>query len=490
MRIAIIAALAAAVGLSGCRAARDFDTTPAGAGPSAMLDDTTVGRSRCSEGLVDTSPFVVEWDATDLSTFEALASRDLVFVRYADCAIELLRGCADGGIPGRYGRYRDPVFTSGTVEGFVMNDEDELWARLPLGAARFGSTVRVGRSLELRYHVSGVVQATRDAVGRSALGDNPRCAGATHFVSAYNLGAFELLSHKEARAGAEAGVEGSAGIGARTASESSNLKQGGNLTSCETQAQRQCRVPIRLELRPIDEAAAAPAGEGPAAAVFAPPRDPPPPHDDSPAARAYELRRSAAAKEKAGDGRGCLDDLERARGLEDTRQSRRAALWLEAQCRMRAGMCDEGRELMREYLASADAGRKSTDEQIALTVDNMARIKCPVSMQEDLEGMVSALMARIQESRDRSDAAGCVAAGGEAEKLFAGVDRANVRQRNSVAGVVMMTATCLAHLDRCDDARDWWFRYYDLAFSGTMPDDEVRTAAEMTFSNLPACKGR
>jgi len=491
MRSTITIVMAALLAGPACRAVRDFDTTPAGAGPSRMLDGTAVGRSRCSEGLIDTSPFVVEWDATDLATFEAHASRDLMFVRYADCAIELLRGCSDGGIPGRYGRYREPVFTSGTVESFSMKDEDELWAKLPLGAARFGAAVRVGQSLELRYHVSGVVQATRDSVIRAAVADNQRCAGATHFVSAYNLGAFELLSHKGAAAGAEVGVQGAAGIGGRTSSESSNLKQGGSLESCETQAQRGCRVPIRLVLQPIDDTPAAAGGPDVAGVPgILPPYDQPPPYDDSPAARAYKLRQSAAAKERAGDGQGCLDDLERARALDDTPQSRRASMWLEAQCRMRAGRCDEGRALMREYLASVDADRRTTDRQIDLAVDNLARIKCPVSMQEDLAGMVSALMVRIQESQNRSDPAGCTAAADEAKIIFEGVDRANVQQRNSVAGVVMMAATCLAHLDRCDQARKLWFDYYDLAFTGTMPDNEVKAAAEMTFINLPACKGR
>jgi hypothetical protein len=489
MRIAFVTAMIVAA-LAGCKATRDFDTTPAGSGPNKMLDDTAVGRGRCSGGQIDTSPFVVEWDATDLSTFEAHASRDLVLVRYADCAIELLRGCSDGGIPGRYGRYREPVFTSGTVESFAMKDEDELWARLPLGAARFGAAVKVGQSLELRYHVSGVVQATRDAVGRAAIADNPRCAGATHFVSAYNLGAFELLSHKGARGGAEAGVQGSVGVGGTTSSESSNLKHGGSLESCETQAQRACRVPIRLVLQPIDEAAPEPSGPGLAGAGLAPPYDPPPPWEDSPTSRAYQLRQSATAKEAAGDGRGCLDDLERARALEDTPQSRRSSLWLEAQCRMRAGQCGEGQKLLREYLAGIDSGRKSTDEQIDLTVDSTARGKCPVAQQQDLAGMASALMVRIQESQNRSDAAGCVAAGGEAEKIFAGVDRTNVQQRNTVAAVVMMAATCLAQLDRCGEARTWWFRYYDLAFTGTMPANEIKAAAEMTFANLPRCKGK
>ena len=61
-----------------------------------MLDDTAVGKHRCDSGS-DPSPFVVEWDATDLATFEGSAARDLVFVKYHGCELELMRGCSDSG---------------------------------------------------------------------------------------------------------------------------------------------------------------------------------------------------------------------------------------------------------------------------------------------------------------------------------------------------------------------------------------------------------
>jgi hypothetical protein len=351
--------------------------------------------------------------------------------------------------------------------------------------------VEVGETLELRYYVSGAVSSTRNYVERSAIADNPRCAGATHFVSAYNLGAFELLAHKGASGSVEVGVRGGAGVGGGTSSESSNLKHGGSIESCDTQAQRQCRVPIRLVLQPIDEAAQTMNGPGaPAGGWPAPPVEAPPAYDDTPSAKAYKLRRSAEQKEQAGDGPGCLEDLERARALEDTEQSRRSASYIGAMCMMRAGQCDEGKKLLREYLANEDRQRRVTDAQIDLTVDSMARGKCPVSQQKDMGGKATALLVRVQEAQNRSDPAGCVAAAKEARELFKKVDRTNVQERNTVASVIMMAAGCLAALERCDEARTWWFDYYDAAFSGTMPKAEVESAAAQTFAVQPACKGK
>ncbi|MDD5309212.1 MAG: hypothetical protein PHU25_18010 [Deltaproteobacteria bacterium] len=488
-RMTGLAALGAALAFAGCQAVQHTDTTPAGAGPNQMLNDTAVGQNRCDAGKITSSPFVVEWDATDLSTFEAKASRDLVFVRYEGCKIDLLYGCSDNGIPGRYGRYQDPTFTSGTVESFTMKNEDELFAKLPLGAARFGGSVKTGEALELRYYVSGAVNSTRNYVERKAIADNPRCAGATHFVSAYNLGAFELLAHKGLSGEAGVDIQG-AGGGAKTTSDSSNLKQGGSLESCETQAQRQCRVPIRLVLQPVDESAQNLDKGSPAAAPIAAPIDPPPPAEDTPWAKAYKLRQSAAQKEQAGDGRGCLDDLERARKLEDTEQSRRTSLYTGALCSMRAGKCDEGRKMFREYLKNEDKQHKMTDNQITVSVDTLAKSKCPVAQQKDMSGKAQALMVQLQEAQGRSDPQGCIAAGKEAEKIVRTARSASVQEKNTMNAVAMMTAQCLAQLERCKDAREWWDRYYDLQFTGTMPAAEVKSAAAQTFATFPQCKGK
>jgi hypothetical protein len=471
--------------LLGCRATRNLDDNPAGAGPNKLLDKTAVGKNRCEGGGGNYSPFVVEWDATDLSSFEAKASRDLVFVRYADCQIEMLYGCSDSGIPGKYGRYAEPTFTSGTVEGFTMKNEDELYAKLPLGAAQFAGNVKIGETLALKYFVSGSVQATRDDVYRTSLKDNPRCQQATHFVSAFNLGAFRLEAYKGQKGEVKVGLQ-EAGGGAKTTSESDNLKEAGKLDSCETQAQRQCRVPIRLVLNPIAEGEAPQASPVATTAIQTAPAQP---YEDTPSARAYKLRTAAGEKEGAGDGVGCLADIERARGLDDSDQSRRSTMYLEAQCMMRAGRCDEGKALMRDFLKSIDDKRKKTDAEIERSVSAEAKLKCPVSMQADVESKMHNIYAQISQAQEKSDWSTCAQLAKDSEALLKQVDKKDVQKRNTVTGGMMMAANCLATLERCDEAKKLWLRYYDLTWPDMKPADRKSTA-EQTFSTMPACKGK
>ena len=476
----------------GCAATRNLDDTPAGSGPNKMLDDTAIGQNRCDEGKVTQQPFVVEWDATDLSTFEAKASRDLVFVKYQGCEMELMYGCSDNGIPGRYGTYADPTFTSGTVESFDMKNEDEVWAKLPLGAAQFGGKVTVGETLRLTYFVSGVVSSTRNYVEKSTLAGNPRCAEATHFVSAYNLGAFELGTYKGRKGDATVGVKDMGG-GAKTTNESSNLKQGGSLTSCEEQSQRQCRVPIRLVLQPLDDnevALDAPApGAAPAAAAAIPATALTPPPQDSKFMKAYKLRQAAQEKERAGDGAGCLADLDRADKIDKSGgdRNRLAAQYIRAQCEMRAGKCDKGKATMSDYLKAVDEKHRQTDTQIAQAVNTFAMMKCPLSDQGTVAQKVTRIANEIGAAQQARSAPKCEAMAQEADKLFKGLsaaERKDVSTKSNVAGLMMRASACLVQMQQCDKAKTWWDRYYEAAFTGVISPQELESAREQVWATM------
>jgi hypothetical protein len=472
----------------GCKAVRNLDNQPAGAGPNAMLDDTAVGKSRCDEGKVTQRPFVVEWDATDLSTFEAKASRDLVFVKYEGCQLEMIYGCSDNSIPGRYGRYQEPVFTSGTVESFQMRDQDELWAKLPLGAAQFGGNVEIGQALELIYFVSGVVTASQNTVHESVFGGgNPACAEATHFVSAFNLGAFELHAYEGAKGQVDVGFK-NAGGGAKTSSESANLKQGGSLESCESQTQRQCRVPIRIVLQQIGRGE--PAGHGDEGMVAPPAPVQPTPYQDTPEAKVRALRDSAGKRQQDGDALGCLADLERADKMDPSGGKTSGVLYTRAMCTMGSGKCEEGKKMLREYLASIDTKRKTNDKKLDAQVKATASYACPVDMQGSLEDKVTRIAVEIGTAQEKGDAPSCVRMGQTAEKLIKKNQKrlaTDVSMRNNLAGLLMRTSSCLDGLEECKQARDWYFRYYDAAFSSTMSAADVKAAAEQTWAYMPNC---
>jgi hypothetical protein len=339
---------------------------PSAAEPTnKLMDRTTAGSNRCIVTKSHTRPFVIEWDATDLASFEAKAAHDVVFVRYAGCNLTVL-DCSDSSLRGQLGAYRSPEWTSGTVEGFDMSTEQELYAQLPLGAAALAGRIESGEALRLRYFVSGVASATRDAVYRDDL--PKRCAGATHFVQAYNLGAFELATSARTKVGASAGISGFGG-GATDAKQIGVLKRGGELSSCRDEAARatrRCQVPIRITLREVEDGAAPAAREKPAGTGGG----------MTALLEAGKIRNAAQRKLLDGDGTGCLRDLERAGEIDPDPEHIEIVAQLHAQCTMRSGKCDAGKELLRAYYRRF-WGKGGTPQAIDSAVTSQANAHCP-----------------------------------------------------------------------------------------------------------------
>ena len=138
--------------------------------------------------------------------------------------------------------------------------------------------------------------------------------------------------------------------------------------------------------------------------------------------------------------------------------------------------------MMRDYLAGIDEKRKQTDKQLDAQVDSMAKSTCTLAEQGDLTSKTTRIYTAIAEAKGRGDAEGCIAMAREGERLVGSVSPKHVNDFNSAAGTVGQAAMCLIQLERCQDARTWWFRYYDLAFSHSMAAADVRDAAEQTFA--------
>src|SRR5512140_1555957 len=68
-------------------------------GQSTLMDQTFAGQNACNPKN-HLRPFVVEWDATDMSNLEALAAGDVVVVRYEGCQLTVLDGCRDDSVRG------------------------------------------------------------------------------------------------------------------------------------------------------------------------------------------------------------------------------------------------------------------------------------------------------------------------------------------------------------------------------------------------------
>jgi len=449
-------------------------------GRAGMLSQTAVAQKCEDAAKGHDRPFVVEWDATDLASFEAKAARDTMFVKYEGCSLDVLYGCSDPNKAGWLGAYGAPQFTSGTVQGFDMKNEGELYAKLPLGAASLSAKVVAGEMLHLKYFVSGVATSSRDAIYRADLDAIAACAGATHFVWAYNLGAFELGSAEDDAEEGKASV-GIAGAGGRRTHESSSLANGGSLASCSTNDQRACRVPIRLSLRPItagENPAKGPRGPGEqtfvvggAKATAAQAADKSF-FDTTPAGQATKMVEEATKKDAAGDGAACVDLLDKALGLDGSRAAQVG--WTHATCQMKAGRCEAGKKEFRQVLAARDPERKRTDADLDAEIQRQANNHCPSSTATTPGDFVVRASHEMTAAAAAKDGARCRSLFDAIEKKTAQLDR--TRREDMVAygpGTMAMDqgATCVAEAEGCDKGLDLYKKVYRIQLRG-----DVKTA--------------
>jgi hypothetical protein len=287
-------------------------TTPAGALAQPPAFEPK-GQSKCAITKSQARPLIVEWPSADRGELEDRARRGLVAVRYVGCEMQIVPACR---VPGSYAysalsRKRDRV---------LMKDADDLYANIPVGAAKLeGKLAKLGE-LSVNMTIVGRYNADRDHVAEEELAGD--CADATHVITALTAGAFEFLAGAEAEVGAGVDV-GGAGVGARSRATRETLSQDGDEKACEQATDEDkkpptgCRALLRIEVAPIartTRARAVPARtpEAPAPEIEAPPPAAPPPAAAPPAAKA----------DKDGDGIAnnvdlCPFDPEDKDGFED-----------------------------------------------------------------------------------------------------------------------------------------------------------------------------
>lgn len=441
-----------------------------------MLSQTAIAK-RCEEAKEGHDrPFVVEWDATDLASFEAAARQRTMFVKYEGCSLKVLYECRDPNIVARFGAYGQPELTSGGVQGFDVKNQGELYAKLPLGAATLSGRLEEGESLHLKYFVSGVATNTRETIYRGELTSAAGCEGATHFVWGYNLGAFELDTTSKTKAEAEGSMAGIGAAGAKGSRESESVGRGGEIASCTTQDQRGCRVPIRLALRPVR------AGENPLdrpAAMAGMPSGGGSPA--LPAGMQESIDAAQAAREsiqeairllnEAHDGAGCLKLLDKAQALDPRSAEDRGLRYTYPRCLMRAGRCDEGTKRERELLASEDSKRIKTDEKLDAEARNKSNSECPASTAKNSIDFALRAGHELGEAAVAKNPQQCKVG---FDKLFGKLKAADAEYKTmrnehkgaevqAPSGVVSTLAAgvkCIAEGTSCKDALPYHIRHY------------------------------
>lgn len=223
--------------------------------------------SRCQVGAGAQNPLVTEWDASQKARLEGLLGVQPVLVRYTGCKLEIVEQCQPSG---GYSWTRTTLST----DAVEIRSEDELYAKLPVGAAKLSGELSKRGQLSIRTRVAGQLRLTNPV---SDLPASAACASATHVVSAVSLGAFQLLDRSSEHLAGSVGTEG-AELGASTNESVRVLRSAGDDSACtnatKEAADPNCASPLQLFLTPIEREDPAKQSAGPnAVQITFPARD-------------------------------------------------------------------------------------------------------------------------------------------------------------------------------------------------------------------------
>ena len=385
-------------------------------GPRRLGPEPVDGSNVCRQNACNPDnhkrPFIIEWDATDRSSFEAQAASDVIFVKYEGCQLTVLDECRNESIRGEKGAYMPPEWTSGALETIDIKTEGELVAKLPLGVATLGGRVAGGEAFHMEYYVAGTRNATRDAVYRNELADNPGCEGATHFVHGYNLGAFALGSAENIEVSAGGSAYGFGAEGKASKSKSAE-KKGGDLAVCKaddaTEVQ-DCQTPIRLSLRSIRD------GDNPDEAAKAAPDNNASLNAAGQIAAKLEMGEDARAhfeaaqrKFNARDGNGCIKELNAYDKLDPKHKStdpNQALAYYRASCLMLAGKCSAGKKMMRKVVEKGPTANMTGPEGVDRAVQQSLNTFCQGSL-PPRDDLLRSIQALAMASTQKKSAAFC-----------------------------------------------------------------------------------
>lgn len=206
-----------------------------------MSDD----EAKCRAAALRESPLVTEWSAAEKASLQARLREGALAVEYTGCSMRPILGCR---LRGSY-QWQQTTLSSDTVD---IRSEDELFAKLPLGA--FGLEGELARSghLQVRTMVSG--QFTLAGSAASDVPDYGDCAQATHLLTGVSIGSFKLHSGDSIEAGAEVMIAERGG-GAKTSSSEAVLREAGTFESCQESTLEAphigCSSPIQAFLQPL-----------------------------------------------------------------------------------------------------------------------------------------------------------------------------------------------------------------------------------------------
>ncbi len=207
------------------------------------------GLAKCSVAASHSNPLVTEWPASEKANLEARLREGPVVVQYSGCSLRLLSECRPP--KGKY-VWKRTTLASDVID---IRSEDELFAKLPLGAASLEAQLRDSGRLAVQTTVAG--QMSLEGLGTAEVPRDEACEGATHLVASVAMGAFKLKAGGELAASGGVGTP-VVGAGAKTASSELVVKEAGDPARCaeasSTAPSDACATPVQLFMWPLPKA--------------------------------------------------------------------------------------------------------------------------------------------------------------------------------------------------------------------------------------------
>jgi hypothetical protein len=217
-------------------------------------DHTKRAPATCAAHAGQTRMLVVDWDSVDRADVEARAQKGMVVVRYEGCRLEVLKRCKVKG-DRRYGY----AGLTPKKDDVSMRDSAEVYANVPLSAAKLDAKLEHAGSLDVNMTIVGQLDADRGATRDELEGE---CDDATHLVTGITVGAFEFSASNAGSGEAGVSIMG-AGAGTKAAERHEVLAKDGDdgecqkATASDTKPPFGCGALLRLEVVPIGAARSA-----------------------------------------------------------------------------------------------------------------------------------------------------------------------------------------------------------------------------------------
>jgi hypothetical protein len=227
-------------------------------GARSLLPVAPSESGKCRVAASQSSPLVTEWPASEKSNLEVLSHSGAVAVAFSGCSLRVLPECR---VRGGYRWQR----TTPATDSLQINDTDELFAKLPLGAASLEGELKRTGKLAVKTVISG--QLRLDGAEPADVPADGACAQATHVITAVSIGAFALTAGGSRLGSVGASVKlGEAKLESERAAE--QLRSAGDFDSCNNATDENphanCASPIQVFLAPLPGRAAE---EGPPGTV-------------------------------------------------------------------------------------------------------------------------------------------------------------------------------------------------------------------------------